>query len=137
MGYFFLIFVYKCGYSGERVIKDVKFEVDDYMELDSIMCGFVLCVFVFGEDDIVIRSEKMRGLKEFFLYDYDLFKEWIYCFYINKFLFIFILVEFSVVKFIRIFIFFGFLFLFKGFFFFEELIMFGRYDINLNIFLDF
>lgn len=131
-GHLFRTPAYKCGYSGERAIKDVKFEADDYMESDSIMCGSASRVFVFGEDDTATRSEKMRGLKELSPYDHDSPKEWIHPSHTNKPLFTSTPVEFSAAKPIRTSTPLGLPSLSKGFLSPEELIMSGRYDINLN-----
>lgn len=96
------------------------------------MCGSASRVFVFGEDDTATRSEKMRGLKELSPYDHDSPKEWIHPSHTNKPLFTSTPVEFSAAKPIRTSTPLGLPSLSKGFLSPEELIMSGRYDINLN-----
>nr|XP_022335718.1 uncharacterized protein LOC111132221 [Crassostrea virginica] len=123
---------YRCGYSGDKAIMGVKFEEDDYMETDSIMCGSASRVFVFGEDDAGMRSENTTDMGGP-LSHHSLFpKDWTHPSRTNRPLLTSTPVEFSASKPIRTSTPLDLPSLSKGFLSPEELFLSGRYDINLN-----
>ncbi|XP_062621028.1 uncharacterized protein LOC134282647 [Saccostrea cucullata] len=116
---------YKCGYSGDKEIMDVNFETDDVMESSSVMCGSASRVFVFVENKATTRTQFKEDQE-------NLSKEWNRFPHIHDPLLTSTPVDVSAIKPIRTSTPLDLPSQKKTFFSPDELLLSGRYDIDLN-----
>ncbi|XP_062583063.1 uncharacterized protein LOC134244827 [Saccostrea cucullata] len=121
---------YKCGYSGEKEIMDVNFDTNDVIESSSVMCGSASRVFIFADDNNGMKCVKSPDSP--MRHHNNLSTERNPMYYSCKPLFTSTPVDASAIKPIRTSTPIGLPALTKGYITPEELLLSGRYDINLN-----
>ncbi|XP_061162382.1 uncharacterized protein LOC133171612 [Saccostrea echinata] len=121
---------YKCGYSGDKEIMDVNFDTNDVMESSSVMCGSASRVFIFADDNNGMKCEKSSESP--MRHHINLSRERNQICYTSKPLFTSTPVDVSAIKPIRTSTPIGLPTLTRGYVSPDELLLSGRYDINLN-----